>query len=103
MSPTKRREYHFPKLALIPLGLIIALSPVASRAQTIQEATAGASERPPVLFLDRRHVAQGNLSPTLDPNRITEAARENLANLKRDWNIIIDVSGHGMKPVKVPF
>jgi len=103
MSPTKRREYRFPKLALIPLGLIIALSPVASRAQTIQEATAGASERPPVLFLDRRHVAQGNLSPTLDPNRITEAARESIANLKRDWNIIIDVSGHGMKPVKVPF
>ena len=88
---------------VIPLGLIFVLAPLASHAQTIQETQAGMRARPPALFLDRRHVAQGSLSPTLDPARITEAAKESIANLKRDWNIIVDVSGHGMKQVKVPF
>jgi hypothetical protein len=92
------------RVALVILfGLLIALAPLQSNAQTIQETQAGTSARPPALFLDRRHVAQGGLSPTLDPARITEAAKESIANLKRDWNIIVDVSGHGMKQVKVPF
>ena len=94
-------------LKVVPMvttvGLAIAAPHLASLAQTIQDTQDGVAVRPPALFLDRRHVDQGRLSPTLDPERITDAGKESIANLKRDWNIIVDVSGHGMKSVKVPF
>ena len=102
----RRHEHRVVKrvalVLVIAFDLTIAQSPPGSQAQTIRETQGGMSARP-AMFLDRRHVAQGSLSIALDPARITEAAKEIIASLKRDWNIIIDASGHGMMSVQVPF
>jgi len=88
---------------VIAFGFTIALPQSESNAQTIQATQNLMSAAPPLLFLDRQHVAQGRLAPTLDPERVTEAAKADIARMKKDWNIIIELSGHGMQPLKVPY
>lgn len=54
-----------------------------------------------VLFVDWHHVETGRLTPTYDPTRLSEEGRAQLKQTERDWNIIADLSGHGLKRVKL--
>ena len=56
-----------------------------------------------VLFADWHHVETGRLEPTYDPARLSDAGRAELQKMEDDWNIIADLSGHGLKRVKLPY
>jgi hypothetical protein len=56
-----------------------------------------------VQFVDWHHVETGRLEPTYDASRLSAAGKAQLRKMEKDWNIIADLSGHGLKRVKVPF
>jgi hypothetical protein len=87
---------------VVLFGLMTALSKPKANAQTVEEKSATKSGQLTALFLDRRHVDQGRMTATYDRARVPESAYPGIARTKRDWNIIVDLSGHGMKRLKMP-
>ncbi|WP_029246947.1 sialidase family protein [Schlesneria paludicola] len=64
---------------------------------------ADAAERKTFLFVDWFHVKKGDLQVTLDPARISPEGKALIEKYDRDFKKKFDVSGHGYKPVDVPF
>jgi hypothetical protein len=58
---------------------------------------------PPALFFDLRHVDRGLVDATLDPAKLSAADLEGMKNMEKEWDIFADLSGHGMKRVKLAF
>lgn len=106
MAPSDSREYAVA-LKVIRMGVllplfVVVLTDMAFRVEAVEQDET-ANSKPAVLFVDWHHVDTGRLEPTYDPSRLSAAGRESLRKLEKDWNIIPDLSGHGLKRVKLAF
>ena len=84
------------------VALLVMLMSSEFSAETIDDEK-GASGNAPVLFVDWHHVETGRVKPTYDPARLSEKGKAELKKTEEDWNIIADLSGHGMKRIKMAF
>src|SRR5215218_7978295 len=50
------------------------------------------------LFMDWNDIEKGRLMSVYDEKRLTEEAKTNFANMKRDWGIDTKIGRHGTAP-----
>lgn len=81
-------------------GVIASLNGFVRSADDVKLKTSGDKT---YLFLDWFHVKKGDLQVTLDANRISPQGRKTLETYARDFKKTFDESGHGFRPVDVPF
>ena len=55
------------------------------------------------LFVDWVHVDKGRMEVTLDVDRLSDEGKAFIARYEREWGIYRDLSGHGMKRLRIPF
>ena len=55
------------------------------------------------LFIDWINVHKGSMAATLDPERVSDEGWRIMERNKKTWDIHMDLSGHGMKRVRVPY
>lgn len=55
------------------------------------------------LFVDWFHVKKGDLQVTLDPERLSDEGKKQIETYDREFQKKFDQSGHGYRPVDVPF
>jgi hypothetical protein len=85
-------------LDLIKIAALVVLCGLAG--VSTRQAVA---DPPPALFVDLRHVDRGLVDATFDPARLSAADLEGMKNMEKEWNLFADLSGHGMKRVKLAF
>jgi hypothetical protein len=61
------------------------------------------SEGNELLFVDWAQVERGFMTAMYDPERLSEDGKASMKQRQDEFNIIPDLSGHGMKRVKMPF
>ena len=105
-EPSRRRTDVVPKVATA----IVVLAIVTVLAITRFSGEAGADDKQAnvavssrTLFFDWHHVETGRLKPTFDPARLSDKGKAEQKKTQEDWNIIPDLSGHGMKRVKLAY
>ncbi len=55
------------------------------------------------LFVDWVHVDKGRMEVTLDADRLSDEGKAFIEQYEREWGIYRDLSGHGMKRLRIPF
>ena len=60
------------------------------------------STRQTVLFVDWLSVDKGRWDQTWDRELLSDAGRQWVEDMKSEWNCTVDLSGHGMKPTRIP-
>jgi hypothetical protein len=95
---------HITRRDLLRAGLAgSALSCLPSFSFADEAKSKAPANRTLFLFLDWFHVKKGDLQVTLDPERLSQAGKDQLEMYARDFNKKFDQSGHGFKPTDVPF
>ncbi len=99
LQPLTRRD-------ILRAGLTASILPWLYQGQSAADEL-GKSKKPGetklFLFVDWFHVKKGDLQVTLDPQRISAEGKTLLETYARDFKKTFDQSGHGFKPVDVPF